>query len=85
MPKMTKTSSISSLSVQIEKVTTRHRAPCVLCEKAPQRLRLKVSKGSGKWAKTTIYCAEHGHDYLTGLRCDVRNMRDELEKEIERE
>ena len=59
-----------TLSVEIETTKKAHRKLCDECGKFPEigAFRVKVTRGAGRHATTTVLCETHGYAFLQNLR-----------------
>ncbi len=78
-----------SISHKVEDVTLRMTARCEgrkgrqTCGDLPCDKRLKVTVGSGRWAKTEVFCALCGLKELAELITEVSGLMTELDHEWE--
>jgi hypothetical protein len=54
----------STMKAEVEYVNSRMKKKCGTCGELPERMRLKVTKGSGRHATTTVYCQECGDHWI---------------------
>lgn len=59
----------------VQGVNASMRAVCVECEELPEKRRLQAKIGSGRFAKTSVYCIDCGEDYILGLVNQTRKAR----------
>lgn len=65
--------------LELEAVTGRHRSACVDCGEVPEISRLKITKGSGRWQKVTVYCRRCGWDKLRNVQAEIQDIQNVLE------
>ena len=64
--------------IYIEEVRPRMRKGCRVCGEKPVNRRLRITTGSGRWAKSVIYCTKHGHAKLRDMAEDLDTLSQDL-------
>jgi hypothetical protein len=69
----------SSLSIEVQKVTSRHTTTCCVCGQLPDGLRLQVRSGAGRSAKSRVYCVAHALALLRRMKDEAARAGDVLQ------
>jgi hypothetical protein len=72
----------SQVKVEIEDVKTAHRVPCVACGDLPAQRRLSLQYGSGRSAKTYVFCSTHAGRVLEWFEESARRARLYLMRQV---